>query len=161
MYDSSSRSFTTGARTGFLVLLAAAMLVLTPRPASAASLICLVGQCQFAPGNCALYTPLPAGYTCTSPIPGRISRLVAGAKDASVIIDLKPVLIVTDKMIEIFERWQKSKPPTTSPEYAKVELKFNKSLDALFGSTKREVSTALLSRVGKEPKLPVPPRPVD
>lgn len=146
---------------GSFVLLAVAMLVLTPRPASAASLICLGQQCQVAPGECALYTPLPAGYTCTSPIPGRITRLVAKAKDASVIIDIKTVPIVTDRLIEHVERWQKSKPPTTSPDYARLELRYLKLLESHFSLTKREVSTALLSRVGKELKLAVPMRPVD
>lgn len=157
MHASSSRSFAAGLRTGILVVGAAMLLAATPRAASAASLICVLGQCQLAPGGCALYTPLPSMYTCTPTVAMQNPRLVREGKGASVIVAGKPVPIVSDELISIFDRWGKRIPPKTSLNFAKIDAEYKTAVDAAFRATDGKVSEARLASIGKELKLPIPP----
>lgn len=157
MHNSSSRSFTAGARTGFFVFLTAVLLVLTPRPASAASLICVLGQCQLAPGGCALYTPLPSMYTCTPTVAMRNPTLVREGKGALLLVDGKPLPVISDALITIFDRWGKTMPPKSSLNYARVYNEYTVEANAAFRATNRTVSEERLASIGKELKLPIPP----
>ncbi|MHB1095941.1 MAG: hypothetical protein ACYC3F_07180 [Gemmatimonadaceae bacterium] len=157
MHGSSSRSLTAGLRTGFFVLGAVMLLALTPRPASAASLICVLGQCQLAPGGCALYTPLPSMYTCTATVAMQNPRLVREGRGASVIVAGKPVPIVSDELIAIFDRWGNKIPPKNDPTFKTVDLSYTKACDAAFHATNRTVSEERLASIGRELKLPIPP----
>ncbi len=153
----SPRSFTAGVRAGFFVVGAVLLLSLTPRVASAASLICVLGQCQLAPGGCGLYTPLPSMYTCTPTVAMQNPRLVRQGPGASLIVDGRPIPIVSDELLAIFDRWGKTMPPKTSLNFAKIDLEYKTAFDAAFRATDRNVSEARLASIGKELKLPVPP----
>lgn len=157
MHGSTSRSFAAGLRTGIFVVGAVMLLALTPRPASAASLICVLGQCQLAPGGCGLYTPLPSMYTCTPTVAMENPRLQREGTGASVIVTGKPVPIVSDELISIFDRWGKRIPPKTSLNYAKIDLEYKTAFDAAFRATDRKVSEERLASIGRELKLPIPP----
>lgn len=151
------RSLPAGLRTGFFVVGAVLLLALTPRPASAASLICVLGQCQLAPRGCALYTPLPSMYTCTPTVAMRNPRLQREGNSASVIVDGKPLPIVSDALLAIFDRWGKTIPPKNDPNYRTVDRDYAKACDEAFRSTDRTVSEARLASIGRELKLPIPP----
>ena len=133
------------------------LLALTPRPASAASLICVLGQCQLAPGGCGLYTPLPSMYTCTPTAALQNPRLVRQGTGASVIVAGKPVPIVSDELIKIFDRWGKRIPPKNDPKFEAVDHEFAKACNAAFGARDRTVSEERLASIGRELKLPIPP----
>ncbi len=157
MRRSSSYSFAAGLRTGFFVVGAVMLLALTPRTASATSLICVLGQCQLAPGGCSLYTPLPSMYTCGAAVAMQNPRLVRDGKGASVIVAGKPVPIVSDELIAIFDRWGNKIPPKNDPKFQAVDHEYAKACDAAFRSTDRKVSEERLVSIGKELKLPIPP----
>ena len=158
MERSTPRSFAAGARASLFVAFAVALVVLTPRTASAASLSCVLGQCQSAPGGCALYTPLPSMYTCTPTVAMRNSRLVREGAGALLIVDGKPLPIVSDALMTIFDRWGKTTiPPKNDPKFAAVDREYAKAVDAAFRSTDRKLSEARLARIGKKLKLPIPP----
>lgn len=157
MQNSSSRSHTAAARAGLLVLGAAVLLVLTPRPASAASLICVLGQCQLAPGGCALYTPLPSMYTCTPTAAMQNPRLVREGSGASLVADGKTYPVASDALLTIFDRWGKTIPPKNDPKFEAVDREYAKAFDAAFRSTDRKLSETRLASIGRELKLPIPP----
>ena len=158
MPSSTPRSLTAGVRASLFVAFAVALLALTPRPASAASLICVLGQCQLAPGGCALYTPLPSMYTCTAhAITSPDARLVRDGAGASLIADGKTVPIVIDVLAWSFERWKGTIPPKTSLNFAKIDLEYKTAVDAAFRSTDRKVSEGRLASIARELKLPIPP----
>lgn len=155
MYNTTSRFFESFTRAGLFVALAASILALTPRVASAGVIICVGGQCQWGPGNCTIWKPLPAGYLCadiaTSML--RNPNLARNGDGASITIDGKTTPIMSDVLAAKGD--QMGKPGGMNQE---ATVKLLKEFDTAFRSSNRKVSDDRLKSFREELKLPIEPK---
>ncbi|MBI4540543.1 MAG: hypothetical protein HY704_13665 [Gemmatimonadetes bacterium] len=167
MYSTTSRFRGSFTRAGLVVAVATAVLAATPRSASAGVIICAGGKCEWAPGNCSIYKPLPSGYLCADIATAalRNPHLLRDGAGASFIDNGKTTPIMSDaadallqKAREAGNRASIGLPPRPAPSPQEI-AKLWKDFDAAFHSGDRRVSDTRLQSISKELGLPIETQP--
>lgn len=152
MHNTTSRFFGPFTRAGLFVALAASILALTPRTASADALICneATKGCIHLGASCDFWNPMPSGWICLSLGPiaiGPINRDPSGG--ASIAIGGKTSTLISPsnasaaKLKNLAERRRDGNIDKQAMEA------FPKELDATVRSSNRKVSDEDLKKISK------------
>lgn len=137
-------------RAGLFVALAASILALTPRTASADALICNgAGACLHVGASCDFWNPMPPGYICFSLGPvaiGPINRETNGG--ASVVIAGKTSALISQSNASAARLESLAERSRSGGDKQATEA-FQKELDATVRSSNRKVSDEDLKKISK------------
>ena len=160
MNNTTARFFGSFTRAGLFLALAASILALTPRTASALVIMCNGnGWCMTLEGGCGQFTGGTGGWTCFSLGPIAIGPITRDANgDASIVIAGKTSALISPSNASA-ARFKILAERGGSGGDKQATKAFHKELDAVVRSGNRNVSDDDLKKISKAFNLPIKTEP--